>query len=45
VKTGQPSPSILDRLLTGELGAEESKWAVAHLLGRCEVCESAEAVA
>ena len=33
-----PTTAILDRLLTGELSGEESKWAVAHLLGRCEVC-------
>lgn len=33
-----PTRAILDRLLTGELAGEESKWAVAHLLGRCEVC-------
>jgi hypothetical protein len=36
--SGHPTRAILDRLLTGELTGEESKWAVAHLLGRCEVC-------
>src|SRR5947209_14863739 len=34
--TDHPTPEILARLLDGKLSNEESRWAVGHLVGRCE---------
>jgi tetratricopeptide (TPR) repeat protein len=33
-----PTPEMLDRLLAGTAADPESRWAVAHLVGHCEVC-------
>jgi hypothetical protein len=33
-----PTPALLDRLLTGTVTDAESRWALAHLVGRCVVC-------
>jgi hypothetical protein len=38
VTTDHPTPAILDRLLAGILADPESRWALAHLVGRCELC-------
>jgi tetratricopeptide (TPR) repeat protein len=33
-----PTADMLDRFLTGVAAGPESRWALAHLVGRCEVC-------
>jgi hypothetical protein len=33
-----PTPAMLDRLLAGASTSEESTWALAHLVSRCETC-------
>jgi tetratricopeptide (TPR) repeat protein len=38
VNSDHPTPAMLDRLLAGALTDPESRWALAHLVGRCETC-------
>ncbi len=33
-----PAPEILDRLLAGTITDADSRWALGHLVGRCDVC-------
>jgi hypothetical protein len=36
--TDHPTREMLDRLLAGASTSQESTWALAHLVGRCETC-------